>query len=273
VRRARVAGPGARVHGWPLRAPARLAPGARAAWGAAQTAFFGLVTSAVQTRLDLIELLPGCGGRFGGGPLFGRHRRGDGLAACMLPMAQVWRVGRLQSMRTIGQKAGSRITGRLHPLAVARLQGRRHERMPHDVSAGLRQLCHNHAVALRIQRPQAQAAGQRCVLSHRDVLAGPVLGHAGGCVLAVGDHHFVNPAVDLLVSPIGGRDKAVKARQVEQETNQAHAACPDFAADQMEAHHQPVYKGKSEAALQALCYITNGVSLLQTKRRHEYFTT
>jgi len=71
--------------------------------------------------------------------------------------------------------------------------------------------------------------------------------------LAVGDHHCFNPAVDLLLSPIGGRDKAVKARQVEQETNQAHAAGPDFDADQMDAHHQPVYKGTSGAALKELC--------------------
>src|SRR5713101_792445 len=72
-------------------------------WGAAQTAFFGLVTSAVQTRLDLTKLPPGFGGRFFCGPLCGRHRCGNGLAAFMLHMEHVRRVVRLQRVFPIGQ--------------------------------------------------------------------------------------------------------------------------------------------------------------------------
>jgi hypothetical protein len=34
--------------------------------------------------------------------------------------------------------------------------------------------------------------------------------------------------------------KAVETRQIQEETNQANAAGPDFDADHMERHHEPV---------------------------------
>src|SRR5882724_951462 len=58
-------------------------------WGAAWTALFGLVVRAVQMRLDWLELLPCVGDGLVGGPLFGGHRRTDGLAEFMLHMEQV----------------------------------------------------------------------------------------------------------------------------------------------------------------------------------------
>ena len=42
-------------------------------WGAARTALFGLVTRALQVRLQLFELLLGFGDGLVGGPLFGGH--------------------------------------------------------------------------------------------------------------------------------------------------------------------------------------------------------
>ena len=106
--------------------------------------------------------------------------------------------------------------------------------------AGLSQLFQNNEVALGVHRDEAKAAGKRFVLGHREVFVGHVLGQACGFVLAVGDHRLFNLAVDLLLSPIGGRDKAVKTCQVEEETDQANAARPDFDADQMEGNHEPV---------------------------------
>ncbi len=128
----------------------------------------------------------------------------------------------------------------MNHLAIELRQGRCHECIPHALIAGLSQLFHNNEVAVGVHRHQAKAARKRFVLRHREVFAGHVLGQACGFVLAVGDHRFFNPAVHLLLSPIGGRDKVVKARQVEQETHQAHAARPNFDADQMEGHHQAV---------------------------------
>ena len=48
----------------------------------------------------------------------------------------------------------------------------------------------------------------------------------------------------------GGGHKAGKASQVEEETHQANAACPDFDADQMEGNHEAVYECQSGTALQ-----------------------
>jgi hypothetical protein len=63
--------------------------------------------------------------------------------------------------------------------------------------------------------------------------------------LAVGDHRGFNLTVDLLLSAIGGCDKAVQTTQLEEETGQAHAARPDFDANEVEGHHQPVHKSES----------------------------
>jgi hypothetical protein len=46
--------------------------------------------------------------------------------------------------------------------------------------------------------------------------------------------------IDLLLSPIGSGDKAVESRQMKEETHQAHAAGPDFDADQMEGNYDAV---------------------------------
>jgi hypothetical protein len=61
-----------------------------------------------------------------------------------------------------------------------------------------------------------------------------------------------NLAVHLLLSPIGGGHKAVKASQVEEETHQAKAAGPDFDADQREGNHESVEEGQSGTAVQEL---------------------
>jgi hypothetical protein len=58
--------------------------------------------------------------------------------------------------------------------------------------------------------------------------------------LAGGDHRFFNPAVDLLLSAIGGRHKAVKPRQVEEETHDANTARADFDTGKMEGNDQAV---------------------------------
>jgi hypothetical protein len=52
--------------------------------------------------------------------------------------------------------------------------------------------------------------------------------------LVVSHHRLFNLNIDLLLRPIGGRHKAVETRQIQEETNQANAAGPDFDADHME---------------------------------------
>jgi len=128
----------------------------------------------------------------------------------------------------------------LNHLAIELRQGRCHECIPHALIAGLSQLFHNNEVAVGVHRHQAKAARKRFVLRHREVFAGHVLGQACGFVLAVGDHRFFNPAVHLLLSPIGSHDKAVNARQLDENTHQTNANRPDFDADEMEGNHDPV---------------------------------
>jgi len=58
--------------------------------------------------------------------------------------------------------------------------------------------------------------------------------------------------IDLLLSAIGGGHKAVQTRQVQEETHQTNATCPDFDTDQMEANHDAVSKRQTGAALKKL---------------------
>ena len=128
----------------------------------------------------------------------------------------------------------------MNDLTVELRQGRRHPLIPTGLIAGLSQLFQNNEVALRVHRDEAKAAGKRFVLGHREVFTGHVRGQACGFVLVVDDYRFFNPAVDLLLRPIGSRDKAVKSCQVEKKTNQANAAGSDFDADHMEGNHEAV---------------------------------
>src|SRR6516165_11765332 len=101
----------------------------------------------------------------------------------------------------------------------------------------------------------AQATGKRFVLGHREVFWGHVLGQAWGLGLAVGNDRLFNLAVHLLLSPIGGGHKAVKAGQVEKKTHQANAAGPNFDADEMEGNHEAVEERQSRTTLEELCYM------------------
>jgi len=140
----------------------------------------------------------------------------------------------------IGQQSGRFIARRLDDPALELGQGGCHEVMPRGLITGLSQLFQNNKVALWIHRDEAQATGKRFVLGHREVFWGHVLGQAWGLGVVVGNDRLFNLEVHLLLSPIGGGHKAVKAGQVEEETHQANATCPDFDADQMEGNHDAV---------------------------------
>jgi hypothetical protein len=55
--------------------------------------------------------------------------------------------------------------------------------------------------------------------------------------------------IDLLLRPIGGRHKAVETRQIQEETHQAHTACPDCDTDEMEGNHEAVEERQAGTAL------------------------
>ena len=93
-------------------------------------------------------------------------------------------------------------------------------------------------VALGVHGDEAKAAGTRFLLGHGEVFVGHVLGQACGFILAIGHHRVFHFDIDLLLRPLGGRHKAVETRQLQEETHQANAACPDFDADHMESNHE-----------------------------------
>ncbi len=152
----------------------------------------------------------------------------------------------------IGQQPGRFIAGRLDHPAVELCQGRFHPRIPAGLITGLSQLFQKNEIALRVHRDEAQAAGKRFILGHREVFLGHILGQACGFILVVGHHRVFNVEIDLLLSPIGGCDKAVETRQVQEETNQANAACPDFDTHQMEGNHNAVQERQAGTALKEL---------------------
>src|SRR5262252_3008893 len=72
---------------------------------------------------------------------------------------------------------------------------------------------------------------------------------AGIFVQPLGHHRVFHLDIDLLLSPIGGRHKAVEPRQMQEETHQANTACPDCDTDQMASHHESVEERQSGTAV------------------------
>ena len=66
------------------------------------------------------------------------------------------------------------------------------------------------------------------------------LGQAWGLGVVIVDYRLFNVHIDLLLRAIGGGHKAVQTRQVQEETHQTNATCPDFDTDEMEANHEAV---------------------------------
>src|SRR5262245_9484755 len=112
--------------------------------------------------------------------------------------------------------------------------------MPTDLIAGLSQLFQQNEIALRVHGDETQAPGKRFVLGDCKVFGGHARGQTRGFRLAIDSYRFLNLAVDALLSAIGGRHKAVKACQVEEETHQTNAAGPDFDANEMAGNHDTV---------------------------------
>lgn len=86
-------------------------------------------------------------------------------------------------------------------------------------------------LCLTCSRCWVRTAGDGFVLSQGDGFAGHVLGQACGFRLLVIDDGLFDLVVDLLLSPIGSRDKAVQTGQFKQETDQANAASADLDTD------------------------------------------
>jgi hypothetical protein len=62
-----------------------------------------------------------------------------------------------------------------------------------------------------VHRDEAKAAGKRFVLGHREVFVGHTAGQACGFILVVSHDRLFHLEIDLLLSSIGGRHKAVRS--------------------------------------------------------------
>jgi hypothetical protein len=55
--------------------------------------------------------------------------------------------------------------------------------------------------------------------------------------------------IDRLLGPVGGRDKAIEASELSQQTHQAHPTGPDVGTSQVDGEHQAMQEGKPRATL------------------------
>jgi hypothetical protein len=62
----------------------------------------------------------------------------------------------------------------------------------------------------------------------------------------------LDPAVDLLLSPIRRGDKSVESTELESQANQANATRSDLYKDKMESENQAMQESQSEIALKKL---------------------
>src|SRR5262249_15284765 len=72
---------------------------------------------------------------------------------------------------------------------------------------------------------------------------------ARACVAVVSHDCHLELRVDLLLGGIGGADKAIKAREFEQETHQANATGTHFSAYQMYPKDQAMQEGQTRATV------------------------
>jgi hypothetical protein len=166
---------------------------------------------------------------------------------------------RSEMMCDRGHKTGGVIAGGWNHRTVKRCQRRCHQRIPGVLIAGLSALFQKNDVAHRLGSHQAQSAREGVVWGHGDGFAGHVLGQARGFGVAVVDEGLCHLTVHLLLRPLGGSDKSVHAREVEQETDQPDATSADLDTDQVEGSNEPREEGKSRATLKELGHMRTDI--------------
>jgi hypothetical protein len=167
----------------------------------------------------------------------------------MLHMEYVRRVVCAEVMFHVGQQPRRFIAGRLHDLTVQPRQGLLHERLPRVLSTGVGRLLQNNGVALGCRCHQAQSAGTRFILGHRDGFGGHGWCQPCAVLLAIPHHCCLHLAVDLLLDARGGSNKALEACEFAQPTHQAHAPGPHCRAHQMSPENETMQEGQPRRAV------------------------
>jgi hypothetical protein len=167
----------------------------------------------------------------------------------MLHMEEVRRVVRAEVMFHIRQQTRCFIAGRLYDLTVQTRQRLLHERMPCVLIAGWSCLLQEDVVALGLYCYQAKPPGKRFILGQRDGFSGHVFGQTRAFLPAVRHDGLLHVPVDLLLRPIGDRNKAIKACEFQEEANQANTTGTDFGTHQVYPEHQTMQEGKTRGTV------------------------
>ena len=119
------------------------------------------------------------------------------------------------------------------------------QRMPGVLIACLGRLLQDNVVAHGLDPHQAQTAGKRFILRHRDVFGGHLVSQARALLLAVRHDRLFHATVDLLLRPIGSPDKPIEARELQEQTHQANPTGTHFGTHQVDREDQAMQEGET----------------------------
>ena len=147
-------------------------------------------------------------------------------------------------MLHIRQQSGRFIARGLHNVTLETCERLLHEGMPCVVIAGMGLLLQKNVVALGFYGYQAKPTGKRFILGQGDVFGGHGFGQTRAFLSAVCHDGRLHLTVALVLRPLGGRDQAIKAGELHQQTHQAHATGADFGAHQVDPEHQTMQESQ-----------------------------
>src|SRR6266702_8183788 len=163
----------------------------------------------------------------------------------MLHMKDVRRVMRPKRMFHIGEQGRCFVACVLNNVTIETGECLLHEGMPRALIAGLSRLLQENVVALGVHGHQAQAAGKRFILGHREVFGGHIFGQTRAFLSAVRHDGLLHLTVHLVLRPIGSGNKTIKACELHQQTHEANATGTHFRTHQVYPEHQTMQESET----------------------------
>jgi hypothetical protein len=208
-----------------------------------------------EVLVRLLERLCCLGHSLGCRPLFGGQWDRDRLTQFMLPREEVRGVMHPQVGGNIGQKLWGFLAGRWHHPTIKTRKGRFHQSMPSVVIPCRGHLFQHNGVAHRFYPCQAQTTRKRFILGQRDGFVWPLVRQPYACCVAVRHKGLLHTPVDLVLRPIRGDDKAIEARELQEQTYKAHPTRPHLDIHQVDRQDRSMQEGETGAVTEACCPI------------------
>jgi len=133
----------------------------------------------------------------------------------------------------------------LHDLTVEARQGLLHQGIPGVLIVCLGCLLQENVVTHRRDPHQTQTARKRFILRQRDHFVGHLVSQTHAFLLAVRHDGLFYATVDLLLRAVGGADKPIEARELQEQTHQANPTGTHFGIHQVGRQHQPMQEGET----------------------------